>query len=314
MDRISRRSQGPEGVRFGNHRISSLLFADDVVLMASSGQDLQHVLERFAAECEAAGMRISTSKQIRGHGSRPEKGGSALSRWVERSCLKWRSSSISGSCSRVRERERSEREIDRRMDWCSAVRSYAVGVPDRRGEEGAESKGEALDLPVNLRSHLTYGHELWVMTERTRSRIQAAEMSFLRRVAGRSLRDRGEKLGHSGGARSRAAAPSHREESAEVAWASVFGCPLDASLGRCSRHVPPGGGLGEDPGHAGETMSLGWPGNASGPPGRAGGSVWGEGSLGISAQTAASATRSRTKRMKKMKKMKMKMFWLYMTD
>ncbi|KAI3377038.1 hypothetical protein L3Q82_000257 [Scortum barcoo] len=71
---ISRRSQGPEGVRFGNHRISSLLFADDVVLLASSGQDLQHVLERFAAECEAAGMRISTSK-CRGHGSRPEKGG-----------------------------------------------------------------------------------------------------------------------------------------------------------------------------------------------------------------------------------------------
>ncbi|KAK3541945.1 hypothetical protein QTP86_008164 [Hemibagrus guttatus] len=37
---------------------------------------------------------------------------------------------------------------------------------------------------------LTYGHELWVMTERIRSRIQAAEMSFLRRVAGCSLRDR----------------------------------------------------------------------------------------------------------------------------
>ncbi|KAI3374632.1 hypothetical protein L3Q82_021206 [Scortum barcoo] len=45
-------------------------------------------------------------------------------------------------------------------------------------------------------------------------------------------------------------------------------------------------------------MSLDWPGNASGSPGRAGGSVWGEGGLGISAQTAASATRSRTKRMK----------------
>ncbi|KAI3354103.1 hypothetical protein L3Q82_018655 [Scortum barcoo] len=54
--------QGRRESRFGNHRISSLLFADDVVLMASSGQDLQHVLERFAAECEAAGMRISTSK------------------------------------------------------------------------------------------------------------------------------------------------------------------------------------------------------------------------------------------------------------
>ncbi|TWW61049.1 hypothetical protein D4764_05G0011390 [Takifugu flavidus] len=37
---------------------------------------------------------------------------------------------------------------------------------------------------------LTYGHELWVMTERTRSRVQAAGISFLCRVAGLSLRDR----------------------------------------------------------------------------------------------------------------------------
>ncbi|KAI3365669.1 hypothetical protein L3Q82_010745 [Scortum barcoo] len=43
MDRISRHSQGPEGVQFGNHRISSLLFADDVVLLASSDQGFQAV-------------------------------------------------------------------------------------------------------------------------------------------------------------------------------------------------------------------------------------------------------------------------------
>ncbi len=61
-DRISRCSQGPEGVRFGDHTILSLLFADDVVLLAPSDQDLRSALGRFAAECEAAGMRISTSK------------------------------------------------------------------------------------------------------------------------------------------------------------------------------------------------------------------------------------------------------------
>lgn len=33
---------------------------------------------------------------------------------------------------------------------------------------------------------LTEGHELWVMTERTRLRIQVGEMSFLRRVTGLS--------------------------------------------------------------------------------------------------------------------------------
>ena len=62
MDRISRRSQGVEGVWFGDLRIGSLLFADDVVLLASSDRDLQLSLDWFAADCKAAGMRISTSK------------------------------------------------------------------------------------------------------------------------------------------------------------------------------------------------------------------------------------------------------------
>ncbi|TWW52999.1 R2DM Retrovirus-related Pol polyprotein from type II retrotransposable element, partial [Takifugu flavidus] len=62
MDRISRCSHGVEGVRFGDLRIRSLLFADDVVLLASSARDLQLSLDRFAAACEAAGMKISTSK------------------------------------------------------------------------------------------------------------------------------------------------------------------------------------------------------------------------------------------------------------
>ena len=37
---------------------------------------------------------------------------------------------------------------------------------------------------------LTYGHKLWIVTERMRSPKQAAKMSFLCRVAGLSLRDK----------------------------------------------------------------------------------------------------------------------------
>ncbi|TWW62329.1 R2 Retrovirus-related Pol polyprotein from type I retrotransposable element [Takifugu flavidus] len=62
MDRISRHSRGVEGVEFGGRKISSLLFADDIVLLAPSNRDLQQMLGRFATECEAAGMWISTSK------------------------------------------------------------------------------------------------------------------------------------------------------------------------------------------------------------------------------------------------------------
>ncbi|KAI3377174.1 hypothetical protein L3Q82_009086 [Scortum barcoo] len=213
-------ARGRRESRFGNHRISSLLFADDVVLMASSGQDLQHVLERFAAECEAAGMRISTSKSEamvldRKRVACPlQVGGEVLPQVEEFKYL----GVLFTSEGKI------EREIDRRIGAASAVmRSVyrTVVVKKELSRKAKLSIYRSIYVPT-----LTYGHELWVMTERTRSRIQAAEMSFLRRVAGRSLRDRVRSsvtLGRS--SRVRAAAPSHREESAEVAWASVSDAP-----------------------------------------------------------------------------------------
>ncbi|KAI3354196.1 hypothetical protein L3Q82_018734 [Scortum barcoo] len=59
---ISRHSHREESVQLGDLRISLLLFADDVVLLASSDCDLQHALEWFAAKCEAVGMKGRTSK------------------------------------------------------------------------------------------------------------------------------------------------------------------------------------------------------------------------------------------------------------
>jgi len=46
IDRISRVE---ESVPFGDLRFASLLFADDVVLLATSDRDLQHARGRFAA-------------------------------------------------------------------------------------------------------------------------------------------------------------------------------------------------------------------------------------------------------------------------
>ncbi|KAK7896322.1 hypothetical protein WMY93_021647 [Mugilogobius chulae] len=184
MDRISRRSQGPEGVQFGDHRISSLLFADDVVLMASSNQDLQHALGRFAAECEAAEMKISSSKSEAMVLDRKkvlcplQVGGESLPQVEEFKYLGVLFTSEG----------RMEREIDRRIGAASAVmRSLyrTVVVKKELSRKAKLSIYRSIYVPT-----LTYGHELWVMTERTRSRIQAVEMSFLRRVAGRSLRDR----------------------------------------------------------------------------------------------------------------------------
>ena len=37
---------------------------------------------------------------------------------------------------------------------------------------------------------LTYGHECWILNEKVRSRVQAAEMGFLRRISGLTLLDK----------------------------------------------------------------------------------------------------------------------------
>ncbi|KAK3531242.1 hypothetical protein QTP70_015215, partial [Hemibagrus guttatus] len=184
MDRISRRSQGLEGVQFGDHRISSLIFADDVVLLAPSSLDLQHALGRFAAECEAAGMRVSTSKSEAMVLDRKkvactlQVGGEVLPQVEEFKYLGVLFTSEG----------RMYREIDRRIGAAAAVmRSMyrSVVMKKELSRKVKLSIYQSIYVPT-----LTYGHELWVMTERIRSRIQAAEMSFRRRVAGRSLRDR----------------------------------------------------------------------------------------------------------------------------
>ncbi|KAK3535602.1 hypothetical protein QTP70_017140 [Hemibagrus guttatus] len=184
MDRISRCSQGLEGVRFGDHRISSLIFADDVVLLAPSSLDLQHALGCFAAECEAAGMRVSTSKSEAMVLDRKkvactlQVGGEVLPQVEEFKYLGVLFTSEG----------RRDHEIDRRIGAAAAVmRSMyrSVVVKKELSRKAKLSIYQSIYVPT-----LTYGHELWVMTERVRSRIQAAEMSFLRRVAVRSLRDR----------------------------------------------------------------------------------------------------------------------------
>ncbi len=134
---------------------------------------------RFAAECEAVGMRISASKSeamvlSRKRVACPLQVGGVLLPQVEE--FKYLGVLFTSE-------GRMEREIDRRIGAASAVMSCVVKKELSR--KAKLSIYRSIYVPT-----LTYGHELWVMTERTRSRTQAAEMSFLRRVAGRSLRDR----------------------------------------------------------------------------------------------------------------------------
>ncbi|KAK3562878.1 hypothetical protein QTP86_011111 [Hemibagrus guttatus] len=132
----------------------------DVVLLAPSNLDLQHALGCFAAECEAAGMRVSASiseamvldrKKV---ACTLQVGGELLPQVEEFKYLRVLFMSEG----------RMDREIDRRIGAAAAVmRSMyrSVVVKKELSRKAKLSIYQSIYVPT-----LTYGHELWVMTER----------------------------------------------------------------------------------------------------------------------------------------------------
>ncbi|KAK3513805.1 hypothetical protein QTP70_028875, partial [Hemibagrus guttatus] len=132
----------------------------DVVLLAPSSLDLQHALGRFAAECEVAGMRVSTSNSEAMVLNRKkvactlQVGGEVLPQVEEFKYLGVLFTSEG----------RMDREIDRWIGAAAAVmRSMyrSVVVKKELSRKAKLSIYQSIYIPT-----LTYGHELWVMTER----------------------------------------------------------------------------------------------------------------------------------------------------
>ena len=71
---------------------------------------------------------------------------------------------------------KQENKLDKRIGKASAVlREFQRSVVMKR--ELSQSAKLAIFKSVYI-PILTYGHECWVMTEKVRSRVQAAEMGF----------------------------------------------------------------------------------------------------------------------------------------
>lgn len=73
--------------------------------------------------------------------------------------------------------------------FCGSLCGNAGTIPNWCGKKKVEPQGESLDSLVYVPTH-SYGHEVWVVTERTGSWIQAVEIRFLQQMDDLSLRDR----------------------------------------------------------------------------------------------------------------------------
>ena len=168
MERISWCSHSVEGVQFGDVRLGSLLFADDVVLLAPLVCDFQLSLHRFSVW---SGRDENQHLQIWGHVSWPKKNVAP--------CREGHPAPRGGV---EVPRGKMEWELDRWGAASAVIRTLHRSVMVKRKLK--LSIYGSIYVPS-----LTYGHKLWLVTKRTTSQVQAPEMSFIHRVAGLSLTD-----------------------------------------------------------------------------------------------------------------------------
>jgi len=178
MDRIVNRSRGRERVTIGDVDVARLLFADDLVILASSEDDLQRALDRFAAECELAEMRVSTSKtEVMVLSRRPLSCTLHVSGVPLRQVKEFKYLGVLFTTDGMQ-----DSELDRRINQASCIlRELWTTVV---GNSRLRLEAKVAVFKSLYRATLCYGHESWTMTERTRQRVQAAEMRFLRRILG----------------------------------------------------------------------------------------------------------------------------------
>ena len=164
--------------------ISECLFADDLVILAGSEIELQKNMETWRESLAERNMKINIEKtkvMVVGKENKDvkvEMDGMTLQQVKDFKYLGIH----------IQENGRQEAEVNERVT--TAVKTYhALGNKFLRKRE--ISRGTKMSVYRTIYCPiLTYGCESWVMTNTMKSKIQAAEMKYLRRVKGITRRDR----------------------------------------------------------------------------------------------------------------------------
>ena len=185
MDKIDKDSFHSSGVTFGECNIRRLLFADDLAFLSSNKSDFQYALDRFSDACLDAGMKISRAKtEIMCLSRHPvqctfQTNGKTLKQTEKFKYLGVKFSSDG----------RQDNKLDTRIGKASVVMcQFYRSIVLLKRELSTKAKlsvFRSIFVPI-----LTYDHECWIMTERVRSRVQAAEMGILRKFICLSLLDK----------------------------------------------------------------------------------------------------------------------------
>ena len=164
------------------------LFADDVALMADSEEKLQYNLEVWSRTATQQGLNINTTKTQVMKISIGEESSNGMSITVDgRSLKEAKQYKYLGVV--LNDRGTYENEMNSRFEAANRV-FYMIN--NRRFLRN-DNISETTKLTVYKKIYLPillYGAENWILNERQRKRVAAAQMKYLRRVANIKLTDK----------------------------------------------------------------------------------------------------------------------------
>lgn len=178
MDKIVKNSDDNSGFSIGNSKVRNLLFADDLGKFDTNESSLQNGIELLNTEFQKAKMKISVSKtesMVIGRDSSVcniKVNGETI---AQKDHFKYLGVEFNSD-------GKQDREISRRLVSASIVFKNLEKLIITKKELSIKAK-IAIYKTIYV-PNLIYGHESWILTDRVRSRIQAAEMRYLRKILG----------------------------------------------------------------------------------------------------------------------------------
>ncbi|HYS62000.1 MAG TPA: reverse transcriptase family protein [Gemmatimonadales bacterium] len=173
----------PKGIQMDQQQeISTVLFADDQAVLAETEDDLQRAMYQLAKTSEAYDMKISSGKTK----TMAFKGKDAIRSKIV----------IDG---KIIEQVNTFRYLGNEMSYQGEVDVggkiakflRVTGLINRTLRNNKVQKETRLKVYNTLAvPMITYGCEVWALKKTDKRRITAAEMKFMRRTAGVTLRDR----------------------------------------------------------------------------------------------------------------------------
>lgn len=164
----------------------ALVYADDIVLIANNAEELQTSVTEWASTFKDKGMQLNTSKsKVMKVSKQPEREGLVIE-WEGKVLEEVNTYEYLGTV--IASDGTLDEEINNRLQKASKL--YFSINNCLVGKREVSTKTKMLIYKTIYLPTLMYAGESWTMTSKHESRITSAEMRYLRKVVGKTRRDR----------------------------------------------------------------------------------------------------------------------------